>query len=512
MRYVRLTSTISLVCALSVSTNSLYAQNASFDEYVDKAWEDFEQYVKTSKKEFEEYRNRVNQEFAEFMRKKWDRHEAEPPIPAPPLPEPPEPTVADPQNEPSNDNLPFADVIPVPDVPAPPVPLLPSLDGEEPEIKVTPRLHSDPIAIRPQIHSGKEIAFDYYGSICRIPVNRIVSVTLTGLEENSVADAWNRLTDEETVDLVRHCVDLKERLSLPDWGYLRLVENLSNTLCPRDRNAATLLQMFLLTQSGYKVRIGRRDDRLLLLMPSNENIYNYSYVPKGNSRYYIIDREGNQGSIYVFDREFPGEQIFSLTLARQPKLPIKEEPSRHFSTERPAKIDVDVAVNRNLIDFYNDYPLSSHWNLYAHASLSEEVKEQLYPELKKIIEGKSEREAANILLHFVQKGFEYMTDGDQFGYERPLFPDETFHYPYSDCEDRAILFSVLVRDLLGLDCVLVNYPNHLATAVRFGGEVMGDYFVIDGHNYTVCDPTYINADVGMAMRQYKNASAEIIRL
>ncbi|MDE6379012.1 MAG: hypothetical protein K2L11_00960 [Muribaculaceae bacterium] len=512
MKYVRVTSAISLVFAIGISTNSLYAQNTYFDKYVDNAWKDFGHYVKTSRKEFEEYRNRVNQEFAEFMRGKWDRHEAEDPVPAPPLPEPPEPTVANPEDEPSNDKLPFAEIIPVPDVPAPPVALLPSFDGEEPELKVTPTLPSDPIAIRPPKHPGKEIAFNYYGSLCRIPFNKPVRVTLNGADENSVADAWNRLTSEETVDLVRHCVDLRDRLCLPDWGYLRLVENLSNTLCPGDRNAATLLQMFLLTQSGYKVRIGRRDDRLLLLIPSSENIYNFSYIPNGNLRYYIIDRDGKQGPIHLLDREFPREQFFSLALSRQPKLPINEEPSRHFTIERPAKIDVEVTVNSNLINFYNDYPLSSHWNIYSNASLSEEVREQLFPELRMSIEGKSEREAANILLHFVQKAFKYMTDGDQFGYERPFFPDETFHYPYSDCEDRAILYSVLVRELLGLDTVLVAYPNHLATAVRFDGEVAGDYFVIDGKNYTVCDPTYINADVGMAMRQYKNASAEIIRL
>lgn len=101
---------------------------------------------------------------------------------------------------------------------------------------------------------------------------------------------------------------------------------------------------------------------------------------------------------------------------------------------------------------------------------------------------------------------------NSFGVERSLFPDETFYYPYSDCEDRAILYSVLVRELLGLDVVLVHYPEHIATAVAFDEPVTGDYFEMDGRKFTVCDPTYINADIGMAMTQFKSTPATLIDL
>lgn len=87
-----------------------------------------------------------------------------------------------------------------------------------------------------------------------------------------------------------------------------------------------------------------------------------------------------------------------------------------------------------------------------------------------------------------------------------------FFHPYSDCEDRAILYAVLVRDLLGLKTVLLHYPGHLAAAVRFDEEVTGDYMLIDGARYTVCDPTYIGADIGMAMPQYRHVAADVFRL
>ena len=69
-----------------------------------------------------------------------------------------------------------------------------------------------------------------------------------------------------------------------------------------------------------------------------------------------------------------------------------------------------------------------------------------------------------------------------------------------------------MRDLAGLDVVLVNRPGHLATAVAFADEVEGDYFTVDGRRYTVCDPTYIGASVGMTMPQFKNVDAKLVKL
>jgi hypothetical protein len=132
--------------------------------------------------------------------------------------------------------------------------------------------------------------------------------------------------------------------------------------------------------------------------------------------------------------------------------------------------------------------------------------------LKKQIEGKTQEEAANILINFVQTAFEYKVDDEQFGYERPLFADEVFYYPYSDCEDRSILFAVLVNELMGLEVVLLHYPGHLATAVRFSNDIVGDYINLDGDKYIVCDPTYIGASIGEAMERYKNEQAKVVKI
>ena len=69
-----------------------------------------------------------------------------------------------------------------------------------------------------------------------------------------------------------------------------------------------------------------------------------------------------------------------------------------------------------------------------------------------------------------------------------------------------------MRDLVGLKCALIYYPGHLAAAVNFSMEVMGDYFVDNGSRYVVCDPTYIGAPVGRSMPDMDNGKASIVLL
>lgn len=99
-----------------------------------------------------------------------------------------------------------------------------------------------------------------------------------------------------------------------------------------------------------------------------------------------------------------------------------------------------------------------------------------------------------------------------WGHDRAFFAEESLYYPYCNCEDRSILFSRLVRDLLGLDVILVFYPGHLATAVAFTDNVDGDYIELNGKHYIICDPTYIGAPVGLTMPDMDNKMAKIVLL
>ena len=46
-----------------------------------------------------------------------------------------------------------------------------------------------------------------------------------------------------------------------------------------------------------------------------------------------------------------------------------------------------------------------------------------------------------------------------------MFANETLYFDKSDCEDRAVLFSYLVKELFGVGVVGVKYKDHMATAL-----------------------------------------------
>ena len=298
-----------------------------------------------------------------------------------------------------------------------------------------------------------------------------------------------------------------------DWAYLKLTEQTASRYFGEGTNEAVVLQMYILVQSGYQMRIAMVDNNLTLLIGSKEKIYRYKYLVIDNIQYYIIDRKVENKSMLLFNRAFPQEKSFSLAMA-QPKFSLEKTETHTFSAQDYPEINVTVETNKHLIDFYEDYPISFQWNYYSYASLSDCVKRSLYPALQSAIEWKTEVEAVDRLLNFVQTGFDYASDLVQFGYERPLYPDESFYYPYCDCEDRSILFSCLVRELVGLDVVLLDYPAHISTAVRFNEPLQsGDYLEVAGQKYYICEPTWLSgAPVGRCADKYKDKKPKVMKL
>lgn len=300
------------------------------------------------------------------------------------------------------------------------------------------------------------------------------------------------------------CLALRKQHNLCDWAYLLMLKEVAEQFCGADTNESIVLLGYLYCQSGYKVRYAYDEDKqLYLLVACDYVIYGKASYTIAGERFYPLE-EVNKDLI-ICTAKFPNEKVLSLHINSPMRLDLVEEDERVVTSKKYPDVSVKVAVNRSLIDFYNVYPTSfkpdqfSRWVVYAETPMNENVKEQIYPTLKQKIEGLSEYEAVSRLLNFVQTGFAYAYDDDVWGYDRAFFAEETLYYPFCDCEDRAILLTRLVRDLLGLECVLVYYPGHLACAVHFTQESSGVFYSLNGKDYTVCDPTFINAPVGMPM-------------
>ncbi|MBD5306503.1 MAG: hypothetical protein HDS14_02605 [Bacteroides sp.] len=210
----------------------------------------------------------------------------------------------------------------------------------------------------------------------------------------------------------------------------------------------------------------------------------------------------------------------SLLIEKEQLLGDKLSEERVITATRNKDISMISQVPQSLIEFYNTYPTSdldgnpmTRWAMYANTPLVQKTKDKIYPSLRQYTDGKDKLQAAEMLLNLVQTGFVYEYDDKVWGHDRAFFAEETLFYPFCDCEDRSILFSRLIRDLLSLDVALIYYPGHLATAVCFDREVSGDTMIIGGRKFIVCDSTYIGAPVGAQMPdlEYDKAQAIILK-
>ena len=471
------------------------AQQNSFDEFRQRQQASFNQFKSDRQAEFDEFRRRVTAEYAEFMRKQWTEfpvQEAEQP-----KKEPEVKPITHPQDaidtKPVEINIkPVVVVIPQPE----PTP--------------------EPIApVKPKEEPFKRVSVNYYGTIATVGFPQNDPLHIAALNENAIADAWQQLSQPQYDITVKTAVDARNAANLCDWGYMQMLK----AVCEKQygkTNEAVLAQAWLMVQSGYRIRLGMANNKLYMLVASDYDIFDYVYYTLDGFKFYLISSDPCK-SMQITQAKYGKERSLSMQIAKLPKLNSEPTPKRSFSSRKG--VTTSASVNRNLIDFFDNYPQAcvsgkqtTRWAAYANTPLDKSVKDMLYPPLKRTIEGMSEREAVGILLNWVQTAFEYKYDDEVWGHDRAFFAQETLFYPYCDCEDRSILFSRLVRDLVGLDVVLLYYPGHLAAAVAFNSEEKGDYLTYNKRKYIVCDPTYINAGIGRTMPGMNNQEAQVIAL
>ena len=460
------------------------------------AQDDYQKWLKKEQQSYKNYLDEQDRAFADFLKKDWEAFKSFNGLVRDSKPKPKKMPVAKEKDKPkAKPPKPLPKIKKIPPPPPKPRP--------KPQVKPVVKGSANPLKIN---YFALDIVLDY-----KKDFNLQMSRPLTN---KSISSAWETLASSKYKNLLQQLISYRKKMLLNDWGYLNLLNKVALKVLPASPNKRNLFIWFLLVKSGYDAKTAYKGDRVYLLMPAKQMIYGNKYLTLDNKKYYFITFPGYRldlaGSVYTYKGSYKkSERPISLDLKFVPQIMNKDTKRKLSFTFKGRKYNINVSYDNDVINYFRNYP-QTEIDLYFKAPISEAADFSLISKLRPFVQDKNEVEAVNFLLRLVQTAFDYQTDQQQFNKEKYLMPEETLHYPSSDCEDRSILFAYLVRHLLGLDVVALNYPGHIATAVRFHGQVSGDAVNVKGARYVVCDPTYINADTGMAMPQFKTVNPKII--
>ncbi len=360
----------------------------------------------------------------------------------------------------------------------------------------------------------KTVKFEFYSTPVNMQYDIKSAFYIGKINKRVIAKYWDIMSQTKYKKLLTQINQTSDKLNLNDWAKYQLIHKLGNEIYD-DENIANLFTWFILVKMNHDTKVGYSRDKIYLLSTMKHKLFQIAFFNLKKKKYYILTpngKVGKVGSIYTYAGDYPkADQGLSFNMNKEIKFynNIKQKDLK-FKYEGKG-YSINTKYSEDLISFYKTFP-QSDYNIYFDTKNSTALSSTILVKLAPLLKGKSEIEAVNLLLRFVQTSFKYKTDQKQFDYEKVMFPEETIFYPYSDCEDRSIMFSYLVKNILGLDVVGVKYVDHLATAVAFSSNVSGSNFKYNNKKYTISDPTYINANAGMAMPKYRDSKFEIIAL
>lgn len=449
-------------------------------------------------RQYQVYRGEQDQQFSSHLKAQWQEFQVFQGKVRDPKPKPKVVPVAPPEAKVPPRIPPKA-----PEVPATPPPpsVLPRIEPPP------PRIEPPPPPAKPSETARDRGDFGFYGNSVSLPHDpQWRNARSRGIDPAGFAAFW----DTMSVTRIQPTLDAVEKnrreLRLDDWGHVALWRELARSLQPDHPAEQSLLLWYFLVKAGVDVRLGYSGEQIYLFVSVRQPVYSASFIKFGERTYYALlnaDRGKSLRSFKTYEANYPNPlaplDLKGAATGFTRAEPIKKRVSFQYQGRA---IDLKFDYDGQLVQYLAGFP-QLDFALYFATDGSPAARNPLLQELRGRIQGMSEEAAVNFLLAFVQKAFAYKTDEEQFGYEKYFFVEETLYYPYSDCEDRAALFSWLVRELTGLKTVGLHYPGHMTTGVAIKAP-KPNWAAIDwkGERYVIADPTYINAGIGMAMPSY----------
>ena len=453
--------------------NFLHGIQKDFDSTSSGQQQEFNDFIEKQNKEYQDFLEQMDREYADLLEQGWKEMLTETAF------------AYDKKREPKTTTLYNKDTI-----------------SESEKIRIKSIVYEKNNVVLPGLFGKKataeailQVGVNFYGTNANVEFDSLLTrFPLEQISSSAVAAAWCYLSNCDYAVAITSLTVVKDKFNLNDWAYFLLVKDFSHTVIT-DKGKADLLLWFLMIKSGYDLRLGIRQKEIVLLISASTKIYDRCHLTIQNKEYYLPDADCQNVQTYTFNYPLPLKRL-DLHIKRSLGLEFSERTKKIDFYFRGQKESIEISVNSNLIDFYNDYP-QTEMDVYVNTPFSADVSETFMNSLQHRFANAADDSVVKSLLYFVQHAFAYKTDLDQFGREKFFFPEETLTAEYSDCEDRSILFASLVNKLTQHRTVGLNYGGHLLVGVESNTPGITGNFSTDSLDYVLCDPTYVDAPVGV---------------
>mgnify|MGYP006883070009 CR=1 FL=1 len=349
----------------------------------------------------------------------------------------------------------------------------------------------------------KDIDFDFYGTNISINIPQgMQTARYYPQSKEGISNYFQSVALSPYEFLLTYIQNVSSDLNLNDWGKYLLIKKISESIFTT-QDESRLLAWFLFNKLGYSVRVGLSNSHVVVMYYSEKVIYATPNYKLGTKKFYVLSdyAKGSAEKVFTYNQNYPeAEKALDLSMETLPRF-VNERMQKTLNFKQYGKkYTIQYDYNKNLIDFMATYP-QADYETFFNTPLDSLSYQSIAKELKKYINSKQASVALNFVLNFVQNAFIYEVDSQQFGREKIMFAEETLFYDKSDCEDRAVLFSNLIKELFQISVVGVKYKDHMATALYI--PMNGDAVKVNSKKFIIADPTYMNASIGQSIPKYR---------
>nr|WP_231425047.1 hypothetical protein [Pedobacter sp. Leaf250] len=363
-------------------------------------------------------------------------------------------------------------------------------------------------------------SFEFYDGTFNFNLNP--SLIIAVHTKPTAAEALNFYSQIESKDIQKIVSALqayREEHHLNDWIYYQLIRKTAEEISPKAENyfGYTLYKWYLLSKCGYDARIAIGNDQVVFYIRNDEDISDIPFFIIDDKKYMCLNYHDYgklfKQSVYVPVKiKIPeATKSFSYKVTRMPEFKPENYEEKEIQFSYKQKVyHFKLKVNEDVQKIFKNYPVVDYES-YFNIPLSRETYSSLIPILKENTKHMAQKKGVDYLMRFTRYAFLYEDDGQNFGKEKRLSPEQTLLNKYSDCDDRAGLFFFLVKEIYNLPMIALLYPTHLTMAVQFDKPV-GNFITYQGKKYSFCEPTPQSQDlkIGQISNNLKNIKYEIV--